>query len=401
VTALVALALVLLYACAEGKLEDQPDASDVDQDDVRSRDLSEDPVVDVTPDPIDEQPGDTSTDQDEPELAGECTPFEAWCTEDGYSIQRCSSIGSLFEPSPCALDEVCEEDTGGVNCVPCEEGVNCRSEATECEPDTNFCLDYQTAAHCDSDGQVATTIGCGDGRCFGGGCNTSGVETGEACTENTGCYGRTCLCGTEDTDNLSTALCSGNLAAGYCTTGDCQLNGCDPDTEVCADFELSGAFGGRHYCLLKEDCGTRLWSCLGGHRGDGHVCRELPVSDSDGTRRTWELACWTPPPGEVDLPCPDENCLSPISWPCNTDDDCVGGLCMHLSGNITYCSAPCDETHECPSYTECVRIDEGSDNHFCLAKANLDDCPRMGFDISRMTFPTIGGFSSASVCFAD
>jgi hypothetical protein len=397
--ATLALALWLGGAgCADGKLSGESDVAEDTPADHLDGDAAADPGVDPTADPL----ADPRSDPDAPELAGECEPFSVACTEDGLAIQRCSAEGALFAPFQCDFEHVCEENAEEAACVPCEVDVNCPEEEPECEPNVPFCLDFQTAAQCTADGRIGVTSGCGLGRCFGGGCNSTGNGTGEICGDDTGCRGRRCLCGGNDTANASTALCAGDLAPGYCTTGSCDENGCHPDSEVCADFALSGAHGGGRYCLLRELCGTRLTACRAGARGDGHVCRELPVTDRDGGR-SWALGCWVPPPASPLQACADANCLAPIGGACNSNTDCIGGQCLRPAGSSgpSYCAAPCSESQGCPSYAACVRLDSAGDNHYCLAKAHEADCPRIAadFEIVSRSMPRLGGVGTAQVCW--
>jgi hypothetical protein len=407
---LIAALAISAAACAEATVEDGDTGATADAGGDTAdaaRDTRPDPTVDTAPDtrPIDTgQPDTAPPDLGQPDLVGECEPFSVRCTEDLTGVRRCSADGAWFDPVGCGAEQVCEEGDGGAECVPCTPGENCPEEVQVCEPNEAFCSDFQTAAVCTADGQVGTESGCGTGRCFGGGCSTVGHETGEACTVNEGtdgCKGRTCLCGSDHTATSGSALCGSDMSAGFCTTADCHENGCDPDTEVCADFSLSGQWGGGHYCVLREDCVERLASCAEPHRGTDFVCRELPSADWTETQRSWGLGCWVPPPSDSTLPCADDNCLAPISGACTDDSECVGGLCLTEAGT-SYCTAPCDVTQTCPSYAACVRPDSGSDVHFCLALATPSDCPRMRdspFEIGAANLPRLGGTSSAQVCW--
>ncbi|MBN1945416.1 MAG: hypothetical protein JW797_07035 [Bradymonadales bacterium] len=388
----------VLMACPEAEEEspDQGQVQDLEQEPDTTTDLVEDP----------DAAGDLASDPDlqvedmqQIDLVGECEPYSISCTPDGYGIRRCSYNGAWLNPSPCGTQEVCEETTTGASCVDCTPGVNCRDDEPICTPSEPFCYDYQTAAQCTAEGRAGTTVQC-SGRCIGGGCNNAGSTTGSMCEANVGCQGLTCVCGTEDEDNSESALCGGDLAGGYCTTGSCHVNGCDPVNEVCVDFDMSGAFGGDQVCLLKSNCSHRLYDCAAAHRGTGHVCRELPSNNWNGTRRTWHLACWVPPPANPEAACTDANCLSPIGGACQGNEDCVGGNCMRNDSSVSYCVGSCDETHECPSYSSCVRIPELGDNYYCLANATSAECPRLGgFDIVTRTFGTIDGVTNAQVCF--
>ena len=391
------LFLALLWtACAAGG-DEVPPGSDAGSD--TTQDRARQPVPDTGAE-LDEGTADRAV-QDLPdrELAGECEPFEAHCTEDGLAILRCSGIGELFDPAVCGEDKVCEETARGPQCVDCVLGENCPDPDLFCEPNRPFCLDFQTAAQCTSEGVVGNVSSCAPGRCFGGGCMTSGNETGQACPNNDGCHGRKCLCGTEDAANNDTAFCGGNMAAGYCTTGSCHLNGCDPDSEVCADFTLSGTFGDDAYCVLREDCTERLDDCRVNHRGDNHICRALPEPNEDGTERTWALGCWAPPPSSVDAVCANSNCISPIGGACTNNNDCIGGLCLK-DGDMSYCTSLCSEELGCPEHAACVRRSATS-AHYCMARANDDDCPRLNtnFDIVATPLAELSGTSTVVVCF--
>ena len=386
----------LFAACAAGGDEVTPVAdagSDVTQD--RGRQTQPDTSSEPDEGTTDQAPEDVT----ERELAGECEPFDAHCTDDGLAIQRCSGDGRLFDPAICGEEMICEEGARGPQCVDCVPGENCPDPDLFCEPNRPFCLDFETAAQCTAEGIVGNTSSCAPGRCFGGGCMTSGNETGEACSNDEGCHGRKCVCGTEDVANNDTALCDGNMAAGYCTTGSCHLNGCDPDAEICADFTLSSSFGDDAFCVLSEDCSERLGDCRVNHRGDDHICRALPVSNSEGTERTWGLGCWVPPPADVDDVCSDSDCLSPIGGACTGNSDCVGGLCLK-DGDMSYCTALCSDELGCPDHTACVRMNEAS-AHYCMARANDEDCPRLNtnFDIVSTPLADLSGTSTVVVCF--
>ena len=393
----------LLAACADTEVEDDDNNGAADaQVDSRSRDIGGEP--DATIEDVAQEPGppDIPSQPDLTiDLVGECEPYTIVCSADGYSIVRCSQFGEWFEPSECDYDEVCEESASGAFCVDCTEGENCQEDPPVCDPGVNFCADFRTAAECTAEGRVGTTQGCGTGRCFGGGCHNTGNETGEMCENNAGCKGQTCICGSDYPTVNDEDLCPIDVVPGYCTTSDCHINGCDPSTEHCTDFSLSGAFGGGQVCLLRSNCENRLGSCQDGHRGETFTCRELPSSDWTGSRRTWDLACWVPLPEDHNAPCPSKDCISPIGGACTENADCIGGLCLHFD-DVSYCAAQCDETHECPSYASCVRPDPEGDAYFCLANANNDDCPRLpNFNIHGRSFPEIGGVSTAQVCYVD
>jgi hypothetical protein len=364
--------------------------------DVGGEDTAQDPGVDSAPDLVTEDQGA----DEEVTLVGECEPFSSRCAEDGYAVQRCSADGAWFEPSDCSRIQVCDDTGGSAACIRCIEGVNCRLDEPVCEPGLPFCSNFETAARCTDEGRIGEQTGCAPGRCFGGGCVTSGNDAGEACAADADCVSRTCLCGTDDALNAGTDLCAGNMLAGYCTTDSCGRDSCDPDTEICADFGLSGAFGGGEYCLLRERCTERLASCRVNHRGDDFVCRALPSAPRVGEPRTWSLGCWVPPPTNATAPCATDDCISPIGGACRSDADCIGGVCLR-SGALSYCAATCDEESGCPDYAACVRAGEGG-AAFCLARANEDDCPRMvgaGFDIVARTFASVDGLSSIPVCY--
>lgn len=354
-------------------------------------------VPDVPAEPL---PEDTQRQ----ELAGECAPFSEACTEDGFGIQRCSADGELFAPSPCEDDEICNDGATGPECVPCVEGVNCRSDEVACEPNQPFCADFQTAASCTSDGRVGAVAGCQPGRCFGGGCRTSGNQTGEACSAGSTCVGQSCLCIAGGVIAPGEGPCGDpDMLAGYCTTSSCHLNGCEPENEICVDFSESEAFGSDRFCVLRENCSARLGSCQGAHRGSTFVCRSLPTPSHLGEDLSWELGCWVPPPAGPNAVCaPGSACLSPIGGACTDNADCIGGLCLH-DGDLSYCAATCSETRHCPGYAACVSLESGSDSFFCLARASESACPRLpvevNFDIVSRPLTQIDGVSTAQVCF--
>lgn len=397
------LALVTLLAACAGGGDEHAQSGDTGGggEDAGSEDTASDLAEQDAATQTDTGGGPDTPTQDLPdrELAGECEPFTAQCTEDLAGIQRCSGNGELFDPTPCAEDKVCVDDAGGPTCAECTAGVDCPSEAAFCEAGRPFCLDFETAAQCTAEGTLGNTSVCSPGRCFGGGCMTAGNPTGQACSQDSGCHGRRCLCGAEDTANSSTAVCSGNLAAGYCTTSSCRDNGCDPEEEVCADFTLSEAYGDDSFCVLKEDCSVRLGGCRTGSRGDDHVCRSLPSTNPDGSERTWELGCWVPPPSGDNSTCSSNDCMSPIGGACNANADCIGGLCLKQDGE-SYCSALCSEDIGCPDYAACVRMSDDS-ALYCLARANEDDCPRVAshFEIVATPLTTADGVTTSQVCF--
>lgn len=398
---------LLLFGCGEGELsplgnaggddnnngnaEPAAEAADIPQADEPDIFDQPDVVVEVVEEPV--------SDPENLDLVGECEPYSVECTADLAGILRCSRIGEYFDPSYCEATEICVDDDDDVRCETCTEGVNCRDDVAICDPGVDFCLDFQTAAECTSEGLAGTTQGC-SGRCFDGACSNSGNETGEACDLPGDCIGQACFCAPGG------GPCPIGVADGFCTTIDCQENGCDPSTEICADFSLSDAFGGENFCILRENCENRLGQCQVGYRGNGLVCRELPTPVGFGNRREWDLGCWVPPPGDPDDACSSADfCLAPIGGACDSEDTCVGGECWDLSEygvNLSYCAATCDETHECPSYAECVRVTEGSDQHYCLARATAEDCPRMSpFGLVSVSLRRLGDTSSAQVCFVN
>ncbi len=278
-------------------------------------------------------------------------------------------------------------------------GVRRADPSGECEPNRPFCVDFETAAECTSEGAAGTMSSCSPGRCFEGGCVTSGNSTGEACNANNACLGRRCICGADDTANLDSDLCDGDMDSGYCTSSECELNGCDPASEECVDFGLPGVFGNEAFCVLWDGCSERLGECGRVHRGDNFVCRSLPFTNAARDERTWNLGCWVPGPENPDDECSDDDCLAPIGGACGSDSDCVGGLCIR-EGDMSYCSATCNEGLGCPDYSACVELPE-STSTYCLARATEEDCPRLStnFDIVASPLPEVTGTASIQVCF--
>lgn len=400
VLSLMIFVCAISVGCAGGGDEVTTDAVTATDSNTDTRaDTRTVPDTTTTPDTTTDPDNSSTQDLPDRELAGECEPFSAVCSEDGRTIQRCSGSGELFDPTHCDVDQVCDELERGPECVVCRPGIDCAGEELDCEPDRPFCLDFETAAQCTSEGDVGNVSLCSPGRCFGGGCMTSGNSTGEACDSNDACHGRRCICGTDDTANLDSDLCGGNMAAGFCTSDECELNGCDPETEVCADFSLPEVFGGEAICVLKDDCSERLGDCRAGHRGDNFICRSLPFTTATADSRTWSLGCWVPDSGSPDTVCRDDDCLAPIGAACSSNSDCIGGLCL-LEGDMSYCAAVCNEALGCPDYAACVQL-PGSTSTYCLARATEDDCPRLSsnFDIVASPLPDVTGTESIQVCF--
>ncbi|MCA9564490.1 MAG: hypothetical protein KC561_13430 [Myxococcales bacterium] len=406
--------LLLLFAVLAGACAEADGPSPTPTRDSSNDQSSDSNVPDETADSdeddqfvmLDESSDDqTSDDSSDTTIAQECEPHVELCDESGTSILRCSRDGEWFDPSPCDEDEVCEMGDDGPECVDCTVGVNCVSEEPVCTPNQPLCADFQTAAICNSEGQIGQATGCQPGRCFGGGCRTSGQTTGAICTANTGCVGRLCLCGDDAPTTDQVGFCADqDLRQGYCSTESCDRNGCSPN-EVCVDMSQSPDFGSEHYCVERENCSQRLANCAGGHRGNAAVCRSLPAVNCVTGTRTWELGCFAPPPSDPADACADNAfCMAPIGGACNSNADCIGGLCMKRNG-LSYCSAVCDENMGCPGYAECVRIDS-SNNAYCLARAvasndEPEPCPRdaVEFDINVQFFPRLRDGISTTVCF--
>lgn len=359
-------------------------------------DVAPDPDVDVTPEP-DAAP-DVRPPDVEPELpidcettGDECESSAIFCVEGENAVGFCSRCGEVLRTEACGELEVCEVIDGAGRCRPCD-GDEC-PVLDACEPNERTCLDFNTVQICGPDGRVDSVSDCAAGRrCFGGACGNSGATTGAACTEDigdaTGCNGHTCICGSDFApEGDASALCGHPaFGEGYCSTGDCEANGCDYRDEVCANFDISGAFGGGQYCVLNDDCSIRGRSC-----GDGFECVELPGRRRASGPVEWSWGCWAPGP-------------STIGETCTSDSDCLGGVCRLASvggGSSSYCLSTCGESGTCPSHAACVADPDG-DGFVCLANASSADCPRLDTEpLNISPTPPLDryGVGSQSVCY--
>jgi hypothetical protein len=411
-TKLSTLFLAALLAACSASSGEIPDAS-TDVRDTRTPDISADtptdgsgddggddvepdPVVDVEPDP------DVVPDLPEPDavpdfpfdcevIGEECDSSAIYCVEGENEVGFCSRCGEILRTESCDVLEVCEVIDGAGRCRPCD-GEEC-PVLDACDAGERTCLDHNTVQVCGPDGRVDSVADCAAGRrCFRGACGNAGANTGEACEQNiddsVGCNGHTCICGSDFAPpGDAGALCEhAAFASGYCSTADCEANGCDYRDETCANFELSGAFGGGQYCLLTEDCSVRRRSC-----GTGFECTEFP-----GRRRAtgpieWNWGCWLPD-------------LNTIGDACTTHIDCIGGDCRQATvagGSASYCTSACGESGTCPSHAACVEDPDG-DDYVCLANASSADCPRLDTEpLNIDPTPPLNryGVGSTSVCY--
>lgn len=364
---------------------------DVEQDVPEPEDVVD--VEDVVPEPDivpDITPDVPTTSCDAP--GTECEPFSSTCDSNTNSVVFCGRCGFVLEVESCGQGFVCDDSDGTGECRECEAD-EC-SLVSECTPNTTTCLNFQTQQTCNADGTVGGISRCREGRrCLeNGNCGNPGQDTAAACTSNigatTGCAGEFCICGSEYTAAFGTADCAGSLGTGYCSTSDCSQTGCDPANEVCVDFAAAGVVGSQAVCVNSEDCSQPGRVC--GTRA-GFVCQELPTREVSSDRVSWGYACW------ADLG------LNRVSETCATDTDCAGGECVRFENGgttLSYCSATCDESRDCPSNARCVEDPRGAAGYICLAKANALDCPRLGtdFNVRSYTYRTLEG-SRADVCF--
>jgi len=358
-------------------------------------DTAEDAAPDTPTEDVVEDTPDEDTEPDVPGfdcevLAGECDPTAVYCA-DATTIAFCSRCGEVLFEEACDVAEVCDDSAGIAECRPCE-GDEC-PDNIECEAGERSCLDYQTVQICGADGEIETTSPCPAGRrCFEGSCGSEGGDAGASCTTNidteTGCSGHLCVCGTEWVEANGADGCGAGLSEGYCAGLDCGLNGCDDDTEICADFGPSGTWGGDSFCILTEDCEARGRAC----GRPGMVCQELPIDRGEDRRMEWDMGCW---PGG----------LSPIGGSCAADSDCVGGRCLTRTvagAPVSYCASPCGDDAGCPSNATCV-VDRDTPGEFlCLANANASDCPRLDSEpLFIRSSPPLERYDggTTSVCF--
>lgn len=403
---LLLAALFLFSACAA----ESPDAtdtsvgrdvgSDADADDGSSEDAEADDgsQPDVSDDASDgSSPGDADDGGGGTDLGGdvidcevvgeECVARSVYCA-DLETRAFCSRCGFILSSEPCDEGEVCDASSGVAECRPCVD-AEC-PEIVDCEPRERSCLNWQTVQVCGADGTVETTQPCPAGRrCFNGSCGPEGGETGVDCTADidptTGCKGSLCVCGPGWTAENGSAACSGALAGGYCSTGNCAVNGCNYADEVC--FDAAGnPLGGESFCVLRNGCTLRGRAC-----GTGMVCEELPGRRGPSSDITWELACFTAN-------------TAGIGGACTNDADCVGGECRtrNVGGaDVSYCTSACGAGGGCPSYAACVEDPNLTGDYICLAKADGGECPRLStepFWIQDRTVDRFGG-GNARVCY--
>lgn len=365
----LALAGLLLAGCASAT---SPESGDTGASD--ARDSGSDTAVapdssnDTSDTGLDTSPEDTAVEPDTisstcPDgLAGECDSRTIRCTTDRLSYETCGRCGNLVNTTICSDGQICDDSSGLAECRACLSG-ECATEA-DCPPNTSQCADYRTAVTCRADGSIDLRTQCpGGGRCVDGGCRSRGNAPATNCTTNTDCLGALCLCGGESTAAEDCGAAA--LTGGYCSTVDCMTNGCDPTSELCVDFGVTGSFGGADLCVLRGGCtadqlpGTPCGAA-------GYACTELPTHARPTDRAVWRPACW-----------PDS--IKPIGAACSSDAQCVGGLCLtrELTGTtVSYCSAPCGEAADCPSYAACMRDPAAAaGTFFCMAKTEF--CPRI------------------------
>jgi hypothetical protein len=365
----LALAGLLLAGCASAT---SPESSDTGASDTRDSGSDTEVVPDSSNDTadtdVDTSPEDTAVEPDAlpatcPDgLAGECDSRTIRCTTDRLSYETCGRCGNLVNTTICSDGQICDDSSGLAECRACLSG-ECATEA-DCPPNTSQCADYRTAVTCRADGSIDLRTQCpGGGRCVDGGCRSRGSATATNCTTNTDCLGALCLCGGESTAAEDCGAAA--LTGGYCSTVDCMTNGCDPTSELCVDFGVTGSFGGADLCVFRGGCmadqlpGTPCGAA-------GYACTELPTHARPTDRAVWRPACW-----------PDS--VKPIGAACSSDAHCVGGLCLtrELAGStVSYCSAPCGEAADCPSYAACMRDPAAAaSTFFCMAKTEF--CPRI------------------------
>jgi hypothetical protein len=408
-----------LAACASADSAPvDPDAPDVDEpedgsagepgeDAAEGRDVPQPPSdIDGPDEDIDSPPDDTGgpmpdapASADVPDFSGcdaigtQCTPLTSYCL-DATKVEFCDRCGFVFDSETCPADEICDSaGTGRAACRTCV-GAECVRE-TSCEPDTVQCLDYRTQQLCGPDGTVASTSPCRDGRrcTTDGSCGPVGLNTGAACTTDVdpavGCAGQRCICGTQYREEVGSAACTGPLANGYCTTTQCEITGCDPESEACVAFSRLNLYGRQNHCVRTERC-TAAGRFCGGIAGLN--CQDLPTLQRDGTQR-WAMVCW-PNLG-----------LARVSGTCTGSSDCSGGACVtSTTGGVStsYCAATCASNGECPSNARCVEDPRSSrTGGICLARANVTDCPRLSNDINVRSINAreIGDGRPVDVCF--
>lgn len=395
----LAATLMFLAACAsasstgtEADASDTRDSgSDTSATDTRVEDSSvadTTPIEDTTPEP------DTTSEICPDGLAGECESRTIRCTADRLAYETCGRCGNLVNTTSCGDGQICDDSAGLAECRPCLSG-ECATEA-DCPPNTSQCADYRTAVTCRSDGTVdLRTICPGGGRCVGGGCRSLGTATSTACNTGSECLGAQCVCGSDSVSVPAEDCAAAALGGGYCSTVDCMANGCDPASELCVDFGVTGNFGDADICVLRGGCSAdQLPGAPCG--GAGYACTELPTHARPSDRAVWRPACW---PANI----------KPIGAACSSDAECVGGRCLTRSlagSNVSYCTSNCGDAADCPSYATCMQDPNPSagDAYFCMAKTafcpRLDTVARNQIDARRLAFFDVADQAdTTTVCY--
>ena len=323
----LSFAIAILSGCAGGEIaepsQEDPQDQSIDELDISPNDSSSD-QGELDTHSV-ELADDDSDDGQESELF--CTPGDASCTSS--SIRSvCNSQGSAFE------DEPCDEH------FTCLAGI-CEPQPQLCQANARDCVDVLTLEICAADGYSTNQQSCAPGRCLAGAC-TSGSPTAATCALDNSCAGGNCYCSDS---------CMGTaFAGGFCTTLDCQHQGCLPG-EHC--LELNGN------SLCVPGCGDCARS--------GMICASRPLWEEGSLR--WGEAC-----------VPDDGRL-PLGAYCTQDSDCAGGLCLLNSPNGDviangYCSSPCSTHSECPAEGSCIRATGYlDDTGFCVLSCVDDQCP--------------------------
>jgi hypothetical protein len=372
------VAAALAGGCVASSTSNPPEDTSVGRDTID--DVAEDTEVDTTPDVAEPDTIVDTTPDVEPELpvldcevtGDECAPRSVICAEDGRTRIFCDRCGFIVNSEICPDSGFCEGEPGvSATCRACVD----QECPDECTPNVRSCLDSTTVQVCGPDGSVANTAPCSDGRrCFEGSCGSPGNETGESCTTDidvtNGCVGHLCVCGTPWVSTQGATECAGSLSGGYCATLNCSDNRCDYDEEVCADFSLSGRFGGLDMCITRAGCTRRDAPC----GRAGMSCEFFPGRRGPTAPLSWELGCFL-------------SDFKTIGEPCTGNQDCLGGECRvgDVAGAaVSYCTSPCGDGGGCPDHAVCVEDPDDEGEYVCLAKPNATDCPRISTEPLRI-----------------
>ena len=241
----------------------------------------------------------------------------------GGSAVNCSTSGDTCNTALCdagGLEGNCDTLTPAANGTPCDDGLFCTVNDSCLDGD---CVDTdeQSCAHLDTQCQVGV-CDVGSDACVaqdrpdGTGCDNGACVTGETCQSGV-CTGGSAMDCTTAGDDCNTASCDSNASEGNCAILTPLTDG-----TACED--------GLH-CTDGDQCiaGT----CEPGHALDcAHLdtdCR-VGVCDDD----LGDCVLQDRPDG---TPCDDFD-------PCNTGEECAGGICG--GGSAVDCSLSGDQCND-------------------------------------------------------